>query len=156
MQISDIFLCSTRNGYWNFVVFGWNWQGKFLGILVCWVLGNGSLFAWNSMLTIEDYYSILFPVHAYLGHSIHGFNEIRHSSSVGFCISIEKKKHPYHLLWIMGYILLYSIHGLNGNQFSSIIHAAYLNRCFKHPLPFTFHQSVGIDNQYNLIGSGYI
>lgn len=43
------------------------------------------------MLTIEDYYSILFPVHAYLGHSIHGFNEIRHSSSVGFCISIEKK-----------------------------------------------------------------
>uniref|UniRef100_A0A0E0ED10 Uncharacterized protein n=1 Tax=Oryza meridionalis TaxID=40149 RepID=A0A0E0ED10_9ORYZ len=38
-------------------------QGKFLGILVCWVLGNGSLFAWNSMLTIEDYYSILFPTY---------------------------------------------------------------------------------------------
>ncbi|KAF0905103.1 hypothetical protein E2562_000904 [Oryza meyeriana var. granulata] len=38
-------------------------QGKFLGILVCWVLGNGSLFAWNSMLTIEDYYQILFPTY---------------------------------------------------------------------------------------------
>ncbi|KAL6856083.1 hypothetical protein ACP4OV_018885 [Aristida adscensionis] len=36
-------------------------QGKFLGILVCWILGNGSLFAWNSMLTIEDYYVSLFP-----------------------------------------------------------------------------------------------
>lgn len=36
-------------------------QGKFLGILVCWLLGNGSLFAWNSMLTIEDYYVALFP-----------------------------------------------------------------------------------------------
>ncbi|OEL34640.1 Equilibrative nucleotide transporter 3 [Dichanthelium oligosanthes] len=35
--------------------------GKFLGILVCWLLGNGSLFAWNSMLTIEDYYAHLFP-----------------------------------------------------------------------------------------------
>ncbi|WVZ66337.1 hypothetical protein U9M48_015574 [Paspalum notatum var. saurae] len=36
-------------------------KGKFIGILVCWLLGNGSLFAWNSILTIEDYYSHLFP-----------------------------------------------------------------------------------------------
>ncbi|XP_062188726.1 equilibrative nucleotide transporter 3-like [Phragmites australis] len=36
-------------------------QGKFLGIVVCFILGNGSLFAWNSMLTIEDYYVALFP-----------------------------------------------------------------------------------------------
>jgi len=39
-------------------------KGRFLGILICWLLGNGSLFAWNSMLTIEDYYVHLFPVHA--------------------------------------------------------------------------------------------
>ncbi|KAK6918974.1 hypothetical protein RJ641_017396 [Dillenia turbinata] len=31
-------------------------------MIVCWLLGSGSLFCWNSMLTIEDYYSYLFPV----------------------------------------------------------------------------------------------
>ncbi|KAJ4801575.1 Nucleoside transporter [Rhynchospora pubera] len=36
-------------------------RGKLLGVWICWLLGNGSLFAWNSMLTIEDYYLYLFP-----------------------------------------------------------------------------------------------
>ncbi|XP_004507231.1 equilibrative nucleotide transporter 3-like [Cicer arietinum] len=36
-------------------------QGKFVVIVVCWLLGNGCLFSWNSMLTIEDYYVSLFP-----------------------------------------------------------------------------------------------
>ncbi|KAK7263598.1 hypothetical protein RJT34_31190 [Clitoria ternatea] len=36
-------------------------QGKFAALVVCWLLGNGCLFAWNSMLTIEDYYVYLFP-----------------------------------------------------------------------------------------------
>lgn len=36
-------------------------EGKFLAMVVCWFLGNGSLFAWNSMLTIEDYYADIFP-----------------------------------------------------------------------------------------------
>ncbi|MED6220499.1 Epsin-3, clathrin recruitment and traffic between the Golgi and endosome [Stylosanthes scabra] len=36
-------------------------QGKYLAIFVCWLLGNGCLFSWNSMLTIEDYYVHLFP-----------------------------------------------------------------------------------------------
>ncbi|GAV83284.1 Nucleoside_tran domain-containing protein [Cephalotus follicularis] len=36
-------------------------EGKFAAMLVCWLLGNGCLFAWNSMLTIEDYYTYLFP-----------------------------------------------------------------------------------------------
>ncbi|XP_057731796.1 equilibrative nucleotide transporter 3-like [Arachis stenosperma] len=36
-------------------------QGKYLAIFVCWLLGNGCLFSWNSMLTIEDYYVYLFP-----------------------------------------------------------------------------------------------
>uniref|UniRef100_A0A7N0TKM3 Equilibrative nucleoside transporter n=1 Tax=Kalanchoe fedtschenkoi TaxID=63787 RepID=A0A7N0TKM3_KALFE len=36
-------------------------QGKFLAVVVCWLLGNGCLFAWNSMLTIVDYYVHLFP-----------------------------------------------------------------------------------------------
>ncbi|KAJ1700745.1 hypothetical protein LUZ63_000524 [Rhynchospora breviuscula] len=35
--------------------------GKHFAMLVCWLLGNGSLLAWNSMLTIEDYYAALFP-----------------------------------------------------------------------------------------------
>ncbi|RHN60189.1 putative equilibrative nucleoside transporter [Medicago truncatula] len=30
-------------------------------MLVCWILGNGVLFTWSSMLTIIDYYLILFP-----------------------------------------------------------------------------------------------
>ncbi|ONK74655.1 uncharacterized protein A4U43_C03F8770 [Asparagus officinalis] len=36
-------------------------EGKFTALLVCWLLGNGSLVSWNSMLTIEDYYSDIFP-----------------------------------------------------------------------------------------------
>ncbi|KAL9276441.1 hypothetical protein ACSQ67_026013 [Phaseolus vulgaris] len=36
-------------------------EGKYAAIVVCWLLGNGCLFSWNSMLTIEDYYIYLFP-----------------------------------------------------------------------------------------------
>ncbi|XP_038973909.1 equilibrative nucleotide transporter 3-like isoform X3 [Phoenix dactylifera] len=36
-------------------------EGKYIAMIICWLLGNGSLFAWNSMLTIEDYYIYLFP-----------------------------------------------------------------------------------------------
>ncbi|XP_027061066.1 equilibrative nucleotide transporter 3 [Coffea arabica] len=36
-------------------------EGKFAAMAVCWLLGNGCLFSWNSMLTIEDYYVYLFP-----------------------------------------------------------------------------------------------
>lgn len=38
-----------------------NLEGKYIAILMCWLLGNGCLFSWNSMLTIGDYYSYLFP-----------------------------------------------------------------------------------------------
>ncbi|KAK4797467.1 hypothetical protein SAY86_029793 [Trapa natans] len=36
-------------------------QGKFKATCVCWILGFGSLVAWNSMLTIGDYYYSVFP-----------------------------------------------------------------------------------------------
>ncbi|KAL5839700.1 hypothetical protein ACOSQ4_012308 [Xanthoceras sorbifolium] len=36
-------------------------EGKFKAMAICWVLGLGSLVAWNSMLTIGDYYTNLFP-----------------------------------------------------------------------------------------------
>ncbi|XP_022749073.1 equilibrative nucleotide transporter 3-like [Durio zibethinus] len=36
-------------------------EGKYAALVVCWLLGNGCLFSWNSMLTIEDYYGYLFP-----------------------------------------------------------------------------------------------
>lgn len=36
-------------------------EGKSLAIVVCWILGFGSLVAWNSMLTIGDYYYAVFP-----------------------------------------------------------------------------------------------
>ncbi|KAG5551846.1 hypothetical protein RHGRI_010071 [Rhododendron griersonianum] len=36
-------------------------KGKYAAMVVCWLLGNGCLFSWNSMLTIEDYYVTLFP-----------------------------------------------------------------------------------------------
>ncbi|CAN6546550.1 unnamed protein product [Malus baccata var. baccata] len=37
-------------------------EGQYKAIAVCWFLGLGSLVAWNSMLTISDYYYNLFPV----------------------------------------------------------------------------------------------
>ncbi|KAJ9560657.1 hypothetical protein OSB04_005817 [Centaurea solstitialis] len=36
-------------------------EGNFTAMLVCWLLGIGCLFSWNSMLTIEDYYVKLYP-----------------------------------------------------------------------------------------------
>ncbi|KAK3184262.1 hypothetical protein Dsin_031548 [Dipteronia sinensis] len=36
-------------------------EGKYAAMAVCWLLGNGCLFPWNTMLTIEDYYVQLFP-----------------------------------------------------------------------------------------------
>ncbi|XP_042041720.1 equilibrative nucleotide transporter 3-like [Salvia splendens] len=36
-------------------------EGKFLATVVCWFLGIGTLVAWNSMLTVQDYYYELFP-----------------------------------------------------------------------------------------------
>ncbi|XWS18282.1 hypothetical protein CRYUN_Cryun32bG0030300 [Craigia yunnanensis] len=37
-------------------------EGKFSAMVVCWILGLGSLVSWNSMLTIGDYYYNLFPL----------------------------------------------------------------------------------------------
>ncbi|KAM0050006.1 putative equilibrative nucleoside transporter [Helianthus debilis subsp. tardiflorus] len=36
-------------------------EGKGIAILVCWILGFGTLVSWNSMLTVGDYYYVLFP-----------------------------------------------------------------------------------------------
>ncbi|KAK8629424.1 hypothetical protein V6N13_078265 [Hibiscus sabdariffa] len=36
-------------------------EGKVSAVIVCWILGFGSLVSWNSMLTIGDYYYNLFP-----------------------------------------------------------------------------------------------
>ncbi|XP_024987999.1 equilibrative nucleotide transporter 3-like [Cynara cardunculus var. scolymus] len=36
-------------------------EGRSKAIVVCWILGFGSLVSWNSMLTIGDYYYKLFP-----------------------------------------------------------------------------------------------
>ncbi|KAH6764635.1 Major facilitator superfamily protein [Perilla frutescens var. frutescens] len=36
-------------------------EGKFMAIVVSWFLGLGNLVAWNSMLTISDYYYQVFP-----------------------------------------------------------------------------------------------
>ncbi|KAI3818755.1 hypothetical protein L1987_12572 [Smallanthus sonchifolius] len=36
-------------------------EGKSVAIVVCWILGFGTLVSWNSMLTIGDYYYVLFP-----------------------------------------------------------------------------------------------
>jgi equilibrative nucleoside transporter 1/2/3 len=38
-----------------------NLQGKYQAMVVCCILGIGSLFSWNSMLTIADYYYQVFP-----------------------------------------------------------------------------------------------
>ncbi|GAB2274839.1 Epsin-3, clathrin recruitment and traffic between the Golgi and endosome [Dionaea muscipula] len=36
-------------------------EGTYTAIFICWLLGNGCLICWNSILTIEDYYGYLFP-----------------------------------------------------------------------------------------------
>ncbi|RWR76839.1 equilibrative nucleotide transporter 3-like protein [Cinnamomum micranthum f. kanehirae] len=36
-------------------------QGKYTAMFLCWILGTGSLFPWNSMLTTLDYYIAIFP-----------------------------------------------------------------------------------------------
>lgn len=35
--------------------------GHKMAMVICWLLGNGCLLAWNSMLTMQDYYEYLFP-----------------------------------------------------------------------------------------------
>ncbi|MCL7036834.1 hypothetical protein MKW94_016129 [Papaver nudicaule] len=42
-------------------VHGEDGKGKLAAMAVCWLLGNGCLFSWNSMLTIVDYFGIVFP-----------------------------------------------------------------------------------------------
>lgn len=44
-------------------------QGKYTAMFLCWILGTGSLFPWNSMLTTLDYYIAIFPV-------MHSFDSI--------------------------------------------------------------------------------
>ncbi|RHN60186.1 putative equilibrative nucleoside transporter [Medicago truncatula] len=44
-------------------------EGKYAAIVICWFLGIGGLFAWNSMLTIVDYYIYLFPVLYLFSHA---------------------------------------------------------------------------------------
>ncbi|KAI3498867.1 hypothetical protein L1887_34653 [Cichorium endivia] len=36
-------------------------EGKFGAIIICWILGIGSLISWNSLTSIEDYYYDVFP-----------------------------------------------------------------------------------------------
>ncbi|XP_057796298.1 equilibrative nucleotide transporter 3-like [Salvia miltiorrhiza] len=38
-------------------------EGRFKAIVICWFLGLGNLVAWNSMLTISDYYYQVFPTY---------------------------------------------------------------------------------------------
>ncbi|KAI3871012.1 hypothetical protein MKW92_000557 [Papaver armeniacum] len=50
MILQSVGICLRREFY-----------GKFTATLVCWILGIGCLFSWNSMVSILDYYAILFP-----------------------------------------------------------------------------------------------
>ncbi|XP_019098908.1 PREDICTED: equilibrative nucleotide transporter 2-like, partial [Camelina sativa] len=36
-------------------------QGRYNALLLCWLFGNGCLLAWNTMLTVVDYYAYMFP-----------------------------------------------------------------------------------------------
>ncbi|KAK9128665.1 hypothetical protein Syun_017462 [Stephania yunnanensis] len=40
-------------------------------MVLCWLLGNGCLFAWNGMLTSQDYYVTLFPEHMVVTFGAH-------------------------------------------------------------------------------------
>ena len=62
----------------------WLYQGKNAAIFVCWLLGNGCLFSWNSMLTIGDYYAALYPV---ISHFLLLFN---HFFGIYSCLGFQE------------------------------------------------------------------
>jgi hypothetical protein len=64
-MICKFFCRKNLISYLSWIYCEWiNWckQGKYKAMIVCFILGLGSLVSWNSMLTIGDYYYKLFPV----------------------------------------------------------------------------------------------
>ncbi|KAK3001945.1 hypothetical protein RJ639_021287 [Escallonia herrerae] len=72
-------------------------EGKYAAMFVCWVLGLGALVAWNSMLTIGDYYYALFPNQS-LRTSIGFLMQTYDLTSSSFCL---KKYHPARVLTLV-------------------------------------------------------
>ncbi|XP_058773861.1 equilibrative nucleotide transporter 3-like [Vicia villosa] len=80
-------------------------KGKYVAIVVCWLLGNGCLFSWNSMLTIEDYYMELFPKY----HPSRVFTLVYQPFAVGtlFILSYNEAKVNTRLRNLFGYSLFF-------------------------------------------------
>ncbi|CAL5200469.1 unnamed protein product [Lathyrus oleraceus] len=80
-------------------------KGKYVAIVVCWLLGNGCLFSWNSMLTIEDYYMHLFPKY----HPSRVFTLVYQPFAVGtlFILSYNEAKVNTRLRNLFGYTLFF-------------------------------------------------
>ncbi|KAL5082114.1 hypothetical protein RYX36_010535 [Vicia faba] len=80
-------------------------KGKNVAIVVCWLLGNGCLFSWNSMLTIEDYYMYLFPKY----HPSRVFTLVYQPFAVGtlFLLAYNEAKVNTRLRNLFGYSLFF-------------------------------------------------
>ncbi|KAK9169041.1 hypothetical protein Syun_001181 [Stephania yunnanensis] len=61
-------------------------KGKNAAMVLCWLLGNGCLFAWNGMLTSQDYYVTLFPANSFglLNGLIKGFKGVKSARILDF------------------------------------------------------------------------
>ncbi|CAK8536505.1 unnamed protein product [Lathyrus sativus] len=80
-------------------------KGKYVAIVVCWLLGNGCLFSWNSMLTIQDYYINLFPKY----HPSRVFTLVYQPFAVGtiFILAYNEAKVNTRLRNLFGYTLFF-------------------------------------------------
>ncbi|KAF9622973.1 hypothetical protein IFM89_035688 [Coptis chinensis] len=62
VKLEEGLLSLIRTFFCTGLHFAYMLMGKNTAMIVCWLLGNGSLLAWNSMLTAQDYYLSLYPV----------------------------------------------------------------------------------------------
>ena len=96
----------------------WLYQGKYAAIIVCWLLGNGCLFSWNSMLTIGDYYAYLFPVICHFLFFFCFFNNcfFRYIHAMGF---LEWYWIHFYVCLISYQIFLWQFHAFGHDFYAS-------------------------------------
>ncbi|ESQ49070.1 hypothetical protein EUTSA_v10021957mg [Eutrema salsugineum] len=82
-------------------------EGRYYALAVCWLLGNGCLLAWSSMLTIVDYYAYLFPRY----HPSRILTLIYQSFAIGALtvLTYKEAKLNTRLRNLFGYSLFFSL-----------------------------------------------
>ncbi|KAE8672903.1 Equilibrative nucleotide transporter 4 [Hibiscus syriacus] len=81
-------------------------EGKFRAMVICWVLGFGSLISWNSVLTMGDYYYHLFPNY----HPLRMLPLVNQLFSFGATTILTYNESTINTRWrnISGYLLYFA------------------------------------------------